>query len=122
MGESVGFIGTGVMESLLYAQRAGLDPEAVLKSIASGAAASWSLSNLAPRVIAGDFAPGFYVEHFLKDLRIALTEARAMGIVVPGLELAEELYERVVALGGADLGTHALYKALEALSCGKKED
>ena len=69
----------GVCEALLYAQRAGLDPEAVLRSVSSGAAGSWSLSNLAPRILAGDFAPGFFVEHFVKDMGIALAGGRAHG-------------------------------------------
>jgi 3-hydroxyisobutyrate dehydrogenase len=102
----------GVMEALLYAQRSGLDPTTVLSSIGAGAAGSWSLSNLYPRVVQGDFDPGFYVQHFLKDIRIALDEAERMGLVLPGLSLARELYERVEALGGAELGTQALYKAL----------
>ena len=106
----------GVMEALLYARRSGLDPKTVLESIGSGAAASWSLSNLQPRALAGDFDPGFFVCHFLKDIRIALAESRRMGIATPGLELAEKLYERVVALGGEYLGTQAIYKALEELS------
>lgn len=101
----------GVMEALLYARHAGLDPMIVLESIGAGAAGSWSLENLYPRVVAGDFAPGFYVEHFLKDIRIARAEADAMGIELPGLALAESMYERVVALGGARQGTQALYRA-----------
>lgn len=106
----------GVMEALLYAQRAGLDPETVLRSIGSGAAASWSLSNLQPRALRGDFAPGFYVRHFLKDIDIALAECGRMGLAAPGLRLARELYAKVVELGGAELGTQAIYKALEAMS------
>ena len=106
----------GVMESLLYAQRAGLDPETVLRSIGSGAAASWSLSHLQPRALRGDFAPGFYVRHFIKDLGIACAECRRMGIAAPGLALARELYEKVAAMGGEDLGTQAIYKALETMS------
>jgi len=106
----------GVMEALLYAKRSGLDPERVLQSIGSGAAASWSLSNLQPRALRGDFKPGFYVEHFLKDIRIALKEARRMKIATPGLKLAEELYQKVVESGGGKLGTQALYLALERMS------
>jgi 3-hydroxyisobutyrate dehydrogenase len=106
----------GVMEALLYAQRAGLDPEGVLRSIGSGAAASWALSNLQPRALKGDFAPGFYVRHFLKDIDIALAESERMGLAAPGLRLARELYARVVELGGAELGTQAIYKALESMS------
>lgn len=103
----------GVMESLLYAQRAGLNPETVLQSIGSGAAASWSLSNLQPRALKGDFAPGFYVKHFLKDIRIAIAESERMGVATPGLKLAKELYEQVVSLGGESMGTQAIYRALE---------
>lgn len=110
----------GVMEALLYAQRSGLDPETVLSSIATGAAASWSLSNYVPRVLKGDFKPGFYVEHFLKDIRIALEECEKMGIDAPGLKLTYELYLEVEKMGGAKLGTQSIYKALEARSSLKK--
>jgi 3-hydroxyisobutyrate dehydrogenase len=106
----------GVMESLLYAQRAGLNPETVLQSIGSGAAASWSLSNLQPRALKGDFTPGFYVKHFLKDIRIAIAESERMGVATPGLRLAKDLYEKVVALGGEAMGTQAIYRALEHMS------
>lgn len=106
----------GVMESLLYARRSGLDPETVLKSIATGAAASWSLSNYVPRVLKGDFKPGFYVEHFLKDIRIAIEECEKMGIDAPGLKLTYELYLEVEKMGGAKLGTQSIYNALEARS------
>ena len=84
----------GVCEALAYAEKAGLDPETVLKSISTGAAGSWSLSNLAPRMLDGDFEPGFYVKHFLKDMNIALTEAEAMQLSLPGLQLAREMYEQ----------------------------
>ena len=100
----------GVCEALSYAQASGLNPETVLKSIGSGAAASWSLSNLAPRIIAGNFDPGFYVKHFIKDLTIALSSATRMGVRVPGLELAKKLYEELASEGGENLGTHGLYK------------
>lgn len=106
----------GVMEALLYAQRSGLDPERVLESIGSGAAGSWALTNLQPRALRGDFAPGFYVRHFLKDIRIAIAESERMGIATPGLRLARDLYEKVVELGGELLGTQAIYKALEGMS------
>ncbi len=106
----------GVMEALLYAQRSGLDPETVLESIGSGAAASWALSNLQPRALAGDFEPGFYVCHFLKDIEIALGEAEGMGIATPGLSLAKKLYDQVVELGGEFDGTQAIYKVLEYMS------
>ncbi len=106
----------GVCEALLYAQRAGLNLDSVLESVASGAAGSWSLSNLAPRMIRGDFAPGFYVEHFLKDLDIALQEARHMHLNLPGLELAERLYRGVAAQGHERSGTQALIQALATIN------
>ena len=102
----------GVCEALLYAQRAGLDLDRVLESVASGAAGSWSLSNLGPRIIRGDFAPGFFVEHFIKDLGIALEESRRMGLQTPGLELAQRLYKELAAQGHARSGTQALILAL----------
>jgi 3-hydroxyisobutyrate dehydrogenase len=94
----------GVCEGLLYAQRAGLDPERVLASVSGGAAGSWSLANLAPRMLAGDFAPGFYVEHFVKDMAIALREAERMKLSLPGLALAKQLYERLVGARPRALG------------------
>ncbi|MGI6225225.1 MAG: NAD(P)-dependent oxidoreductase [Peptococcales bacterium] len=103
----------GVCEAMVYAKKSGLDPATVLKSIESGAAGSWSLSNLAPRMIAGNFAPGFYVKHFIKDMKIAVESAKEMGLEVPGLELAKALYEKLAALGEEDSGTQALYKLLD---------
>ncbi|WP_141431361.1 NAD(P)-dependent oxidoreductase [Bacillus sp. 03113] len=100
----------GVCEAIIYAKKAGLDPENVLKSISSGAAGSWSLSNLAPRMIQGNFEPGFYIKHFIKDMRIALSEAKQMEMDVPGLQLAESLYTKLAELGEEDSGTQALYK------------
>jgi 3-hydroxyisobutyrate dehydrogenase len=106
----------GVCEALLYAQRAGLDLETVLESVASGAAGSWSLSNLGPRIIANDFAPGFFVEHFVKDMGIALREAERMNLALPGLALARQLYVALGAQGHGRLGTQALALALATLS------
>ncbi len=106
----------GVCEALLYAYRAGLDLQTVLRSIASGAAQSWALSNLAPRIIANDFEPGFFVEHFIKDMGIALDEARRMGLVLPGLALVHQLYLSVAGLGHGRSGTQALELALAAMS------
>jgi 3-hydroxyisobutyrate dehydrogenase len=106
----------GVCEALLYGYKAGLDLEVVLQSVSSGAAGSWSLSNLGPRMIAGNFEPGFYVEHFLKDMRIALDESRRMQLSLPGLALAEQLYRAVQAQGYGRKGTHALLLALAELS------
>lgn len=99
-----------VCEALTFAKAAGLNPETVLTSISGGAAGSWGLSNLAPRVLRGDYAPGFCVRHFVKDLGLALDTARALGLRLPGLELAARLYDQVVAAGDADLGTQALAK------------
>ena len=78
----------GVCEAIAYAKKAGLDPKSVLKSIESGAAGSWSLSNYVPRMLMGDFEPGFYIKHFIKDMRIAMESAKEMGLKTPGLELA----------------------------------
>lgn len=104
----------GVCEAMAYAQRAGLDPRRVLDSISSGAAGSWSLSNLAPRMLDGNFAPGFYVKHFIKDLGIALDSAAALELELPGLVLARRLYERLAAGGHADEGTQALFRLYSA--------
>jgi 3-hydroxyisobutyrate dehydrogenase len=106
----------GVCEALLYAHRAGLDPERVLTSVASGAAGSWSLTNYGPRILAGNFEPGFFVEHFVKDMAIALEEARRMQLALPGLALAQQLYQSVQALGYGKKGTHALQLALASMS------
>lgn len=100
----------GVVEALVYAEQAGLNPETVLQSIETGAAGSWSLSNLAPRMMKGDFSPGFFVKHFIKDMGIALQSAEEMGLKLPGLALAKQLYEKCAAVGEADSGTQALYK------------
>jgi 3-hydroxyisobutyrate dehydrogenase len=100
----------GVCEALVYAKKAGLDPETVLKSISSGAAGSWSLSNLGPRIIDGDFEPGFYIKHFIKDMNIALEEAKQMGIATPGLALAQSLYTQLAENGEENSGTQALFK------------
>jgi 3-hydroxyisobutyrate dehydrogenase len=97
------------VESLSYAQGAGLDTRRVLQSIGAGSAASWSLTNLAPRILDGDFAPGFYVKHFIKDMRIALESAAEMEIELPGLAAAKRLYDVLEAGGGGDLGTQALW-------------
>jgi 3-hydroxyisobutyrate dehydrogenase len=106
----------GVCEALLYGFRAGLDLDTMLKSVASGAAGSWSLSNYGPRIIAGNFDPGFFVEHFIKDMAIALDESRRMGLSLPGLALAQQLYLSVQACGWGKRGTHALALALARMS------
>ncbi|MCH1623970.1 NAD(P)-dependent oxidoreductase [Ferdinandcohnia quinoae] len=100
----------GVCEAIAYAKKSGLDPEQVLRSISTGAAGSWSLSNLAPRMIADNFEPGFFIKHFIKDMGIALEEAKLMGMEVPGLELAKKLYDELAEKGEGDSGTQALYK------------
>jgi 3-hydroxyisobutyrate dehydrogenase len=106
----------GVCEALLYGYKAGLDLDKVLESVASGAAGSWSLSNYGPRMIAGNFEPGFFVEHFLKDVGIALEESRRMGLKMPGLEMAEQLYKMAATDGLARKGTQSLILALAKLS------
>ncbi len=105
-----------VCEGLVYARASGLNPERVLESVGGGAAASWSLSNYYPRMLKGDMAPGFYVEHFIKDMKIALEEADRMRLCLPGLALAKQLYTMVAAMGGSRNGTQSLIKALEAMS------
>jgi 3-hydroxyisobutyrate dehydrogenase len=106
-------IASGMMawcEALAYAQKAGLEPARVLESIGGGAAGSWAMNNLAPRALGGDFAPGFYVKHFLKDMRIALDSAAEMKLDLPGLACAKRLYDQVAARGWEDCGTQALYR------------
>ncbi|WP_379966730.1 NAD(P)-dependent oxidoreductase [Ectobacillus sp. sgz5001026] len=100
----------GVCEAIAYAQKSGLEPKRVLESIASGAAGSFSLSNLAPRMIEGNFDPGFYIKHFIKDMKIALEEAEAMKLEVPGLSLAKQMYEELAKQGEENNGTQALIK------------
>jgi 3-hydroxyisobutyrate dehydrogenase len=106
----------GVCESLLYGYRAGLNLNHLLESIRGGAAACWTLDNLAPKIAQRNFEPGFFVEHFIKDMGIALDEATRMGLTLPGLDLVHGLYQKVAALGHHRSGTHALMLALEELS------
>jgi 3-hydroxyisobutyrate dehydrogenase len=106
----------GVCEGLLYGYKAGLDLETVLKSVAVGAAGSKSLDIYGPRILARNFEPGFYVEHFIKDMGIALEESKRLGLVMPGLALANQLYLAVQAQGYGRKGTHALMLALEQIS------
>ena len=101
----------GMAEALSYAKKAGLNPETVLQSVGGGAAASWSLTNLAPRILKSDFAPGFFIEHFLKDLRIALDEARALGLDLPCATAAERTYRALAEAGYARAGTQAIVHA-----------
>ena len=102
-----------VCEGMLYAYKSGLDAKTVLQSVTVGAAGSWSLTNLGPRIIDRNFEPGFFVEHFIKDMGIALAEAEKMNLSLPGLALAKQLYEAVRAQGYGRKGTHALMLALE---------
>ncbi|MGQ0813553.1 MAG: NAD(P)-dependent oxidoreductase [Gemmatimonadota bacterium] len=100
----------GVCEALAYADGAGIDQTRMIETISTGAAASWSLSNYGPRIIAGDFEPGFYVKHFIKDMEIALASAEEMGLETPGLSLALSLYRRLEQEGFGEAGTQALYR------------
>lgn len=103
----------GMVESLAYSKGAGLDLETVLKAITSGSAASWQLSNMAPRIINDDFNPGFFIKHFIKDMRIASTESKAMDVDLPGLDLVLSLYEECQKRELENCGTQALYKLYE---------
>ena len=103
----------GVCEAISYARQAGLDPDVVLASITSGAAGSWSLSNLGPRMLQGDFEPGFYVKHFLKDMDIALKEAELLELHLPGLQMARDMYNELVGQGCGEKGTQVLFKRYE---------
>ena len=100
-------------ESLTYAKAAGLDPETVLKSISSGAAGSWSLTNLAPRILRDDYEPGFFVRHFIKDMQIAIDSSEAMGIPIPGLKVAKAKFDQIADQGLDNKGTQAVIKAYE---------
>jgi 3-hydroxyisobutyrate dehydrogenase len=106
----------GVCESLLYAHQAGLDGEKLLASICQGAAGCWTLDHLAPKMLQRDFAPGFFVEHFIKDMGMALAEANRMGLLLPGLAVVHKLYQAVQAQGHGRSGTQALLLALENVS------
>lgn len=105
----------GLCESLVYARKAGLDINEVMATISKGAAGCWSLDNYGPRIARGDFAPGFMVKHFVKDMKIAIDESRKMGLNLKGLELVEKLYEEMEKEGEGNLGTHALYNAIDRL-------
>lgn len=102
----------GLCEALLYAKRSGLDPQTVLESVSSGAAGSWSLSNLTPRILREDYSPGFFVDHFVKDLGIVLDEAARMQLQLPGVELAIDLYRKLQGMGHGSSGTQALWLAV----------
>ncbi len=106
----------GVCEALVYAHRAGVNGEKLLLSIGQGAAKCWTLENLAPKILQRDFAPGFFVEHFIKDMGIALGEANRMGLLLPGLAVVHKLYQAVQSYGHGRSGTQALLLALEHMS------
>ena len=106
----------GLCESLLYAYKSGLNLRKTLEAVSQGAAGSWALSNLGPRIIENNFEPGFFVDHFVKDLGIAVQESEKMGLILPGLKLAKEMYERVQRKGDGQLGTHALQKTLAEMA------
>lgn len=106
----------GVVESLLYAHNAGLDLNAVIDVIGSGAAGSWSINNLGRRIAKGDFNPGFFIKHFVKDMGIALAEARTMNVSLPGLALVQQFYIAAQAMGLENLGTQGLYKVFERMN------
>jgi len=102
----------GLCEAMLYAKQSGLDPERVLKSVSSGAAGSWSLTNLTPRILRDDFAPGFFVDHFVKDLGIALEESEKLGLRLQGVVYAKKVYEDLKSMGHGGSGTQSLILAL----------
>ncbi|MEX0930036.1 MAG: NAD(P)-dependent oxidoreductase [Balneolales bacterium] len=106
----------GVIESLLYAYKAGMDLEEVIAVIGKGAASSWSVNNLGVKIARGDYEPGFFIKHFVKDMRIALDESRRMQLSLPGLALAEQFYTSAMSLGYEDSGTQGLYKVFEKLN------
>jgi 3-hydroxyisobutyrate dehydrogenase len=103
----------GTCETLVYAKHAGLDLEEIIKLVGSGSAGSWQLNNMGPRIIQGDFNPGFFIKHFIKDLGLALEECEKMKIDLPGLKLAFKLYNKARYMGYEDLGTQGLYKLFE---------
>jgi len=106
----------GVVESLLYAYKAGNDLNEVINVIGKGAAGCWSINNLGPRIVDGNFDPGFFIKHFIKDMGIALKEAKKMNLSLPGLALAYQFYISATALGFENLGTQGLYKVLAKMN------
>ncbi len=113
---TVGGVMTGICEALLYSYKAGLDPDTMIKTVCAGAASTWLMENLGPKIIDNDFKPGFFVEHFIKDLEIAIAECKRMNLDLPGLKLSMELYEKTRDLGYGKLGTQALFLALKEIS------
>lgn len=118
MANQIAIAGTmiGTVESLLYTARAGLGLDAMIDIVGKGAAASWTLNNLGRRIVKGDFAPGFYIKHFIKDMGIALKEAARMHLSLPGLSLVHQFYVSAQAQGLDTLGTQGLYKVLAAMN------
>jgi 3-hydroxyisobutyrate dehydrogenase len=106
----------GVVESLLYTYKAGMDMDEVIDVIGKGAASSWSINNLGRRIAKGDYDPGFYIKHFVKDMGVALAEARRMNLSLPGLALAHQFYVSAIALDWEDLGTQGLYRVFEKMN------
>ncbi len=106
----------GVVESLLYAYKAGNDLNDVINVIGKGAAGCWSINNLGPRIVAGNFDPGFFIKHFVKDMGIALQEAKQMKLSLPGLALAYQFYISAMAMDLENLGTQGLYKVLAKMN------
>ena len=106
----------GVCEGLIYGYKAGLNLDETIAAVGAGAAGSRSINNLGPRMVVRNFNPGFFVEHFIKDMGIALDEAKRMNLSLPGLALANQLYMAVKAQGNGKLGTQALLLALEQMS------
>jgi 3-hydroxyisobutyrate dehydrogenase len=106
----------GVVESLLYAERAGMNAHQVIDIIGKGAASSWSINNLGRRIADGDFNPGFYIKHFVKDMGIALDEARRMQLSLPGLAIVHQFYMAAIAMGWENLGTQGLFQVLKTMN------
>lgn len=106
----------GVVESLLYAYKTGMDLDSVIDVIGKGAASSWSINNMGRRIAKGDFAPGFYIKHFIKDMGIALDEAKRMNLALPGLALVHQFYIAATSLGYESLGTQGLYKVFQKMN------
>eukprot|EP01113_Clastostelium_recurvatum_P035076 TRINITY_DN4840_c0_g1_i3.p1 TRINITY_DN4840_c0_g1~~TRINITY_DN4840_c0_g1_i3.p1 ORF type:complete len:330 (+),score=85.22 TRINITY_DN4840_c0_g1_i3:41-1030(+) len=106
----------GMVEGLIYGHKAGLDLNEVIKAVGAGAAGSWSINNYGPRILRRDFEPGFFVEHFIKDMKIALSEAQKMNLQLPGLKMALEMYQRLEAKGAGKKGTQALMLVLEEMN------
>jgi 3-hydroxyisobutyrate dehydrogenase len=106
----------GTVEALLYGERANLDLEQLIEVLSKGAAGCWSLVNLAPRMLKEDWQPGFYIKHFIKDMKIALEDAARMSIGLPGLELAAQFYEKAKIQGLEEKGTQALLQVLRSIN------